>query len=138
VGESNGQITLYVSDQLNVDHHTYSTDDTREETTVPVCSLDAFFRDEAVHFIKMDIQGYEYYALWGMREILLRNRDVALLMEFWPYGLKQARSEPAGLVAMLLELGFRLEIMQGSRLKACPPIPDSDDPLFYCTMFAHR
>ena len=38
----------------------------------------------------MDIQGYELHALRGASRVLADNPDTNLLLEFWPYGLRQA------------------------------------------------
>jgi hypothetical protein len=38
----------------------------------------------------MDIQGYELHALRGANRVLAENPSAKLLLELWPYGLKQA------------------------------------------------
>ena len=92
VGEYSGKSKLYVSDQLNVDHRTYATEeDSRPAVQIDVIALDNYFEsDQHVDLIKMDIQGYELHALRGASRVLADNPDAKLLLEFWPYGLKQA------------------------------------------------
>jgi FkbM family methyltransferase len=92
LGESSGTSTLYLSDKLNVDHRTYATEeDSRRTVPIDVIALDNYFeRGQRVDLIKMDIQGYELHALRGASRILADNSDLKLLVEFWPYGLKQA------------------------------------------------
>jgi FkbM family methyltransferase len=92
VGEYSGKSKLYVSDQLNVDHRTYATEeDSRLAVQIDVIALDNYFEsDQHVDLIKMDIQGYELHALRGASRVLADNPDAKLLLEFWPYGLKQA------------------------------------------------
>ena len=92
VGECSGRSKLYVSDKLNVDHRTYATDgDSRCAVPIDIIALDDYFEpDQHVDLIKMDIQGYELHALRGANRVLADNPDAKLLLEFWPYGLKQA------------------------------------------------
>jgi hypothetical protein len=98
-----------MSEDLNVDHHTYDAGDGRQTTEVPVIELDHFFLPGSrIDFIKLDIQGYEFQALQGTRRILSENTDLKLLFEYWPYGLKRAGTNPPALLRFLEELGFKL------------------------------
>jgi FkbM family methyltransferase len=92
VGEFSGRARLYLSDILNVDHRTYATEeDSRRTVPIDIIALDDYFKPgQRVDLIKMDIQGYELHALRGACRVLADNSDLKLLLEFWPYGLKQA------------------------------------------------
>ena len=92
VGERSGECKLYVSDKLNVDHRAYKADgDSRRAIPIQMVALDDYFKPgQRVDLIKMDIQGYELHALRGATRVLADNPHVKLLLEFWPYGLKQA------------------------------------------------
>ena len=92
VGERSGQSKLYLSDKLNVDHRTYPTKvDSRHAIPIEIVALDDYFkRGQRVDLIKMDIQGYELNALRGANRVLQENRDIKLLFEFWPDGMRQA------------------------------------------------
>jgi len=92
VGESSGRSRLYLSDKLNVDHRTYTTEEASRRTVpIDIIALDDYFKPgQRVDLIKMDIQGYELHALRGASRVLADNSDLKLLIEFWPYGLKQA------------------------------------------------
>src|SRR5205814_4935179 len=92
VGERSGRSELYLSDTLNVDHRTYLTHaSTRRAVQIEMIALDDYFstvqRDD---LIKMDVQGYELHALRGAGRVLADNPAMKLLLELWPYGLKQA------------------------------------------------
>jgi FkbM family methyltransferase len=92
VGECTGRSRLYLSDKLNVDHRTYATEiASRQTVPIDIIALDDYFKPgQRVDLIKMDIQGYELHALRGASRVVTDNHDLKLLLEFWPYGLKQA------------------------------------------------
>jgi len=92
VGERSERSKLYLSNKLNVDHRTYLAEgNSRHSVAIDIIALDDYFKPgERVDFIKMDIQGYELHALRGATRVLADNPHVKLLLEFWPYGLKQA------------------------------------------------
>ena len=94
---------LYVSDKLNVDHRAYVTEEnTRRALQVGMVALDDYFKPgERVDLLKLDIQGYELRALQGAKRIVNENREIKLLLEFWPYGLKQAGANWGELIEML-------------------------------------
>lgn len=59
-----------------------------------------------VRFIKIDTQGFEWFALQGMRRLLDASPEVAMLLEFWPYALQGC--PPADLLDFLFERGFTI------------------------------
>lgn len=103
VGECSGRSNLYVSDQLNVDHRTYATrGDSRPTLQIDIIALDDYFEPgERIDLIKMDIQGYELYGLRGTNRVLADNPAAKVLLEFWPYGLKQAGANWHELIDLL-------------------------------------
>src|SRR5438552_4516156 len=105
VGEFSDRGRLYLSDNLNVDHRTYTTGgDSRHTVPIDIIALDDYFKPgQRVDLIKMDIQGYELHALRGANRVLADNPDLKLLLEFWPYGLKQAGATWIELVKTLQE-----------------------------------
>src|SRR5213594_4023739 len=95
VGERSERSRLYVSNELNVDHRAYLPQgDSRPTVPIDIIALDDYFkRGQRVDLIKMDIQGYELHALRGANRLLADNPDIKLLLELWPYGLKQAGAD---------------------------------------------
>jgi len=116
VGESSGHSKLYLSDTLNVDHRTYFTDKSAGRIVeIEMVALDDYFKPgQRVDLIKMDIQGYELHALRGASRVLADNPAAKLLVEFWPYGLKQAGTNWVELVEALRGKNMRVsEITMG-------------------------
>ena len=113
VGAASGSLNLFLSETLNVDHHTYaSSNESRRAVTIEAVSLDDFFSKEAkkISFIKMDIQGYEEAAVRGMIKVLQTHRPV-VLTELWPWGLQQAGSSAARLLSHFDKCDYELYLI---------------------------
>ncbi|MFT7487252.1 MAG: FkbM family methyltransferase [Candidatus Paceibacteria bacterium] len=59
-----------------------------------------------VRVIKIDTQGSEWLALQGAKKLLDDSPQVAMLLEFWPYALREC--EPIELLRFLAQQGFTL------------------------------
>ncbi|MBI2802618.1 MAG: FkbM family methyltransferase [Gammaproteobacteria bacterium] len=140
VGDTNGELSFYLSTDLNVDHRTYDTGDGRAVTTVPVCRLDDYFQtQQRIDFIKIDVQGFEHNVLQGARRVLTDNPNLTLIAEFWPYGLAKAGSSPRDFLKFLTSLGFDY-IALNSNFSRRPGLNDLD-PLRedqYCNILLSR
>ena len=110
VSDKTGRSLLYVSDKLNVDHHAYPTEgEARKTIPIKSTTLDDYFAaGSRVDLIKMDVQGFELHALRGAKRVLQENRDIKLLLEFWPFGLKQAGGSADELLSFLEDHSFSL------------------------------
>lgn len=73
-------------------------------------SLDDYIGNKNINvdFIKMDIQGSEFFALKGMQSVLERNDDIKILTEFAPKLLKESGCEPLEFLELSKQLGFLL------------------------------
>ncbi len=111
VSSNSGEITLYLSEDLNVDHRTYLTEDERNTCQVACIRIDDYFSEKRVDFIKMDIQGYEYTSLLGMKNTLLHNTGIQMIMEFCPYQLKQAGSSKEAVIEFLYACDFDIYLI---------------------------
>lgn len=107
VSDKNGEITIYTSHRLNVDHRTYEPEQYLDKYKVKCIAVDGYLpADSEVGFIKMDIQGAEYQALKGMKELLGRTKNVVLLSEFAPLFLEGCEEGSADkLIPMLGSFG---------------------------------
>jgi FkbM family methyltransferase len=140
VGECSGTSKLYVSDNLNVDHRTYPTEgESRRSVPVDIVALDDYFKPgERVDLIKMDIQGYEIHALRGANRVLADNPDAKLLLECWPYGLKQAGTNWIDLITTLESQN--MAVCQVTKHRLVPFRSESvcERPDSYANLFASR
>lgn len=71
---------------------------------------------QAVDFVKIDVQGHELPALRGMERLLKASDAVRVMFEFWPAGLRRAKTEPDALLGYLSDLGFIIYSTEDSKL----------------------
>ena len=146
VAATSGAIDLHLSAHLNVDHRTYSIDEARATTSVPAVSLDRYLTDtdEAIDFIKMDIQGAEYPALLGMRDVVARSPRICILMELWPFVYERYGQGTHALLELVESWGLavhRLGVaatLLGPRLTAAALLPERGDPNAYLDVLCVR
>jgi len=140
VGERSGETTLYVSDKLNVDHRVYVAEgNARRALQVGMVALDDYFKPgERVDLLKLDVQGYELHALQGARRIVNENREIKLLLEFWPYGLKQAGANWGELIEMLEGFAMNVMFVRADRLIPFEARKVRTDVNWYVNLFASR
>ncbi len=79
------------------------------EFTCHVVALDDFLTpdERPLTFVKIDIEGAEFYALQGMRRLLEAHRPVVLI-EMQPFFLKGFGIEESALVELIDQLGYDL------------------------------
>jgi FkbM family methyltransferase len=140
VGERSGKSELYLSGTLNVDHRSYWTNNSaRRVVQIDMVALDDYFKPgQRVDLIKMDIQGYEFHALRGAGRVLGDNPAAKLLLELWPYALKQAGTNWVELIDALT--GKNMTVSEVTRRGLVPLRSGSitEDADFYVNLFASQ
>ena len=76
---------------------------------VEVALLDSIVAGRKVHFIKIDVQGWEASVLRGARQTLWVNRPLTVRVEIWPSGLRRAGSSVDEVVDLLENAGLEFE-----------------------------
>ena len=114
VSDETGPITLYVSDELNIDHRTYDNGEGRRKVTIDGHRLDDYFPPGTqIDFVKTDIQGGEYKAIQGMERLIEENPQMNLLIEFWPWGLTQFHENGVDMLIDLIRAkGFSIDLVK--------------------------
>ncbi len=114
VGAEAGRAKLWRAPANRGDHHAFPGDG-REAVDVDVIALDDVV-DEVVDLVKIDVQGYESFVLAGMRGLIERSGELAMLVEFCPALLLEAGTQPVDLLDELRSFGFSMfEIDDDSR-----------------------
>jgi FkbM family methyltransferase len=117
VSNKRGNIKLFL-DKVNLAAHSFSENNIpiQKEGFVEVeaLTLDEFFenttKNSKVDFIKLDTQGAEGLVVEGSTGILSSN-NLKIVMEFWPYGLKNMGTDPLRLLHKLQNFGFRIKLI---------------------------
>lgn len=137
VGSQTGVTKLFISPDLNVDHHTYDDGTGRLSTEIQTFALDRYFGDAGpIDFIKMDIQGHEYQALLGARNLLAADTGPKLFLEFWPYGIARAGDDPHQLLRFLDDCRYAVEFVTNGAIRDIASVVD--DPSYYVNIFARK
>jgi FkbM family methyltransferase len=118
VGPKTEKLKIYTSKNLNVDHRTYKPDDFAEEIEIDAVSIDDYLgTNNKVNVVKMDIQGFEMQAVKGMERLLENNKDIKIISEFWPYGLRKAGSSVTEYFDFLSGKGFTCFLLEKNSLE---------------------
>lgn len=79
------------------------------EQFVEVVYLDKFLKDiPKIDLVKMDVQGFEYFVLDGMKSIIKNNPKCIIFCEYWYEGLKDNNIKPDDFVNLILELELKI------------------------------
>lgn len=122
VAAEEGDAVLYPSASGNRgDNRLYESGDdwifspgkSRRAIRVKTKRLEDLLDRRRVDVIKIDVQGYEPFALEGMESILIENDDVVLISEFWPYGINKAGSDARTYLTKLQSYGFYIWTVNG-------------------------
>lgn len=116
VSSSSGIENLFICPTGESDNQVSVTDlewenEVRIGMPIETVSLDDYFlseNDVKVDFIKIDTQGGEYKALQGMQNLLNRNRDIRLIIEYAPYLPLWKDLEPQRFLDLIRSLGFKI------------------------------
>lgn len=124
LADAPGERELFRSPDNLGDHRLYDSG-SKGRTAVPV-AVTTFDAAAAPYLagpclVKMDTQGSEAMIIAGMREYLSAHAvNMALLVEFWPFGLANAGSSAAALLALLEPLGFQAWLVEEGARRLVP------------------
>ena len=84
---------------------------------VDTITLDAYFEKTVcskIDLLKIDAQGAEGRIVQGAKGILKRLAP-RIVMEFWPYGLRNVGTDPDALLTILQETGYKAKVIDRER-----------------------
>jgi len=118
VSNVNDKCTLYVGQKTFGQNRIYKPEKTDTQKFVPTDSetirLDDFFKAnnllDKISFIKMDIEGSEFLALSGMKEILKLNKNIKIFTEVETSYLEDAGSSYDQFMDVLTENNFTFSL----------------------------
>ena len=106
----NDNAIRYVSGSSNTGQANRRSLDEPDDPTammVPTVRLDDFLGDVSLGGIKLDIEGYEFFAIQGMVETIKRCRPV-IVSEFSALLLGQYHVDPLEFLAYMIKLGYKI------------------------------
>ncbi len=113
VSNTNGTTKLFLNEGNKGAHRIYHSELAGNEyKEVKVITLDSFFKkmkvDQKIDFIKMDIEGSEFEALKGMKNLLDNNPSITLFLEFDPKQIRAFGSDPMDIIDFLKQNNFKI------------------------------
>ncbi len=108
VGQAPGRLTFHVSDIIG--HSSlYALPEAEEARTVEVevVRLDDVAPKGRMDVVKIDVEGAELDVLAGMRGVIAKNPDLAIVAEFGPEHLKRVGQTPAQWFKAFADAGFK-------------------------------
>lgn len=93
-----------------------------EQRNVECIDLDHFVamhEIEKVHFIKIDVEGWEFFVLQGARHLIEKNRPI-ILMEYNEINMKQCGVFKAWIDDFLTELGYEWQLISSEDILCIP------------------
>ncbi len=119
ISDKNGRAVIFL-DKTRWTHHSLSranvTNFSGNSVEVDVQTLDDFLKDfgHRVDFAKIDVEGAELAVIQGMENIIESNKNLKLVVEFSPEGLRCFGSSPQEFLNRLMGYGFKLyQISEG-------------------------
>ena len=121
VGDKHGRTTLYQSDNPG-NHRLFPlTKQAKGQIQVELTSLDKYFTDSnlanKINFIKIDVEGFEFSVLKGMKNILKNNKKIKILFENMQINTIEAGFTPIKVLNYLTSYDFKLFCLDDSTNK---------------------
>jgi FkbM family methyltransferase len=115
-GEKSGVTYLYKSKEMNIDHQVYDSGESRDKIPVKMVALDDYLKEEKqrIDFVKIDVQGYDCHVFRGMKETIARSKEMLVIGELWPYGLKKAGSSAEEYLSEVKRRGFDVKVLSNA------------------------
>ena len=109
VSNENKKVTMEISDRIG-DHRIIENKKSSNATLQVNClTLDEFFKQEQKNdFLKIDTEGFDLHVLQGAENIIKKNKNIVICIEFNPTLLHQNNIQPKSLLNFITSLGFTI------------------------------
>ena len=112
LGSEAGKFSLFISPENRGDHRSFNSDHNRQAIDIDIRTGDKVFceNESPLHFIKIDTQGFEANIIKGFQESIEKNAaHLSMIVEFWPYALKENGTSANELLNTLKGFDFKVE-----------------------------
>ena len=111
LADTPGTLRLYRNSSNRGDNRFYANDLADNSVEVEVARADDVLASRGigkVDLIKIDVQGFEGKVLYGLERTIRNSHPLTILSEFWPWGLREAGSDPFEVLERLQGFGLQL------------------------------
>ena len=124
VSDKDGIVEFFISKFDSIGNKLFKSNEAGSSIKIESTTLDEYFKDlkKKIDFIKMDIQGGEGKAILGMKNLLKENKNLKIVQEWWPDGLKQNHTNPEDHLKFLRHMGYKFYEIDGTIKKDILPI----------------
>ena len=106
ISDKPGKAKMYISDKHNLCNMMESN--ISEFIEVPTITLDDFLKNKKMpDLIRMDIEGFEYYAIDGMEKTLKKCRKCNIFIEVHPFQMYEKNLDYKKPLKKLFKIGFK-------------------------------
>lgn len=118
-GNKSGRAVLHRSTENKGMHRLYESPCCQgDEVEVATVAVDDVVKDKNVRLIKIDIEGYEPFALPGFEAVIKRSENILLLTEFSPVSMLDAGTSAVSYIHALGNLGLHPHRITGRKLES--------------------
>ena len=126
IGEKTAVKKLYLYKKSNVGRHSMLNINEGPTIDVPITTIDDYLLEKnidvkKVKFLKIDIEGFEYFAFLGGKKLLAQIPTI--MAEFSPGYMRKGGLDPKRLLSLLTDYNFKPFVISGLDLK---PIKESE------------
>jgi len=130
VSDKNGTVDFYIKQGICGQNSLFKGTDTLDSIAVETIIADDYLKElDKVDIIKIDVEGAEYYAMLGLKNIITRSPEIKILIEFSPENMKNTNLPPKILLDLIKEYGFKYYLIEED--KGTLTVVD-DDMLYAC------
>ncbi|MFH0936553.1 MAG: FkbM family methyltransferase [Candidatus Woesearchaeota archaeon] len=121
ISNKKGFLKLFINPESSGGASIYEKENAKYYTNIIATTLDESLKNiKKIDIIKMDIEGAEILALEGMSNIIKRNKNIKLIIEFNPEGIKKLGYEPINLINKLKNFGFTIKVIDEKNKSIIP------------------